>query len=410
MPRCSFACLLLLVSTSPIAADWPQFRGPAGDGHSAEKGVPIEWTTTKNVVWKREVPGAGWSSPVVAAGRVYLTTAVEDGKHLSFRVLCLNAADGKIAWNVEVFRHEKAKAPRIHGKNSHASPTPLVDAGRLYVHFGHQGTACLDLDGAIVWKNDSLGYSPVHGNGGSPILVDGLLVFSTDGATIREVVALDAGSGKLRWRTKRSGSPGQPFSFSTPQIITVAGQKQILSPGSDMLGAYDPADGKEIWRVRYRGYSVIPKPIFTHGLVILSTSFDAPEVLAVRPDGQGDVTDTHIVWRLNKGAPHTPSPLCVGDELYLVSDAGLGSCLDLRTGKVHWQKRLGGNGYSASPVYADGKIYFQSEEGLATVVKPGTTYVQLARNPLGERTLASYAVADGSLFIRTATHLYRIGK
>lgn len=412
MARSLPVCLLVCLIAGPTFADWPQFRGPAGDGHATDRNLPTQWGPEKNVAWKQEVPGAGWSSPVVVAGKVYLTTAVtsDEDKVLSLRALCLDAADGKVAWNVEVFRHDATRTPRIHGKNSHASPTPLVEAGRLYVHFGHQGTACLDLSGQVVWKNDSLRYAPVHGNGGSPLLIDGLLVFSTDGSDVREVVALDAGNGKIRWRSKRSGTPSRPFSFSTPQLIVVDGKKQIISPASDMVGAYDPVDGKEIWRVRYRGYSVIPRPVFAHGLVFVSTSYDAPEVIAIRADGRGDVTDTHIAWRLSKGAPHTPSMLVAGSELYLVSDKGLASCLDARSGKVHWQNRVGGTGYSASPIHAEGKLYLQSEDGVGTVLQAGTRFSQVARNPLNERSLASYAVADGALFIRTASKLYRIGQ
>ena len=405
--------LCLVVGSLPLsAADWPQFRGPAGQGHTSATDLPTEWDATKNVAWKQDIPGSGWSSPVVVGGKVFLTAAVpiDKSKDLSLRTLCLDVSSGKILWNVETFRQAATGSPGIHTKNSHASPTPVVEEGRLYVHFGHQGTACLDLTGKILWSNRDLKYTPVHGNGGSPVLVDGLLVFSTDGAIVREVIALDAKTGKLKWRTTRSGKAGNKFSFTTPLVIEVAGKKQIISPASDMVGAYDSATGGEIWKVRYSGYSVIPRPVFGHGMVFLSTSYDSASALAIKVDGKGDVTDTHVVWTLKKGAPHTPSMLLVGDELYMVSDAGLGTCVDAKTGTVHWQKRLAGNAFSASPIYADGKIWFLSEDGVGTVVKASKTYEHLARNPLGERTLASYAAIDGALFIRTAERLYRIGK
>jgi outer membrane protein assembly factor BamB len=397
--------------TALRAEDWPEFRGPTGQGTAKAEKLPVEWGPAKNVVWKQPIPGSGWSSPVVVWGKVYLTTAEEvaGSDDVSLRALCLDAKDGKALWNVEVFRQDAATAPAIHRKNSHASPTPLVADGRLFVHFGHQGTACLDLAGRVLWRNRDFRYDPVHGNGGSSVFVDGLLVFSTDGAAVRQVVALDATTGKLRWKTPRTGDPVKHFSFSTPLVITVAGKKQIISPGSDVVGAYHPATGKEIWRVRYDGYSVIPRPVFGHGLVFLSTGYNSPSVLAIRPDGTGDVTRTHVAWRLRKGAPHAPSPLLVGDELYLVSDAGLGSCLDAKTGKVHWQRRLPGNGFSASPIAA-GHVYFLSEDGVATVLRAGKAFQLVARNEMGERALASYAVADGSLYLRTAGHLYRIGK
>ena len=403
---------LVVGSVALNAADWPQFRGPGGQGHTPATELPTEWSATKNVVWKQGIPGSGWSSPVVVGEKVYLTSAVaiDKSKDLSLRTLCLDAKSGKILWNNETFRQVATDSPGIHSKNSHASPTPLVEDGRLYVHFGHQGTACLDLTGKILWSNRDLRYAPVHGNGGSPVLVDGLVVFSTDGATVREVVALDSKTGKVKWRTTRTGKPSRKFSFTTPLVIEVAGKKQIISPASDMVGAYDPATGAELWTVRYTGYSVIPRPVFGHGMVFLSTSYDSASVLAVKTDGKGDVTDTHIAWTLKKGAPHTPSMLLVGDELYMVSDGGVASCVDARTGDVHWQERLRGKGYSASPIFADGKLWFLSEDGVGTVVKASKTYALIGSNPLGERTLASYAAIDGALFIRSESKLYRIGK
>jgi outer membrane protein assembly factor BamB len=390
--------------------EWPQFRGPTGQGLAASKKLPTEWSATRNVTWSKDLPGSGWSSPVIAGGKVYLTAAdaIGGSADRSLRALCLGAESGKVEWNEQVFRQDARKAPRIHTKNSHASPTPIVSGGRLYVHFGHQGTACLDLKGKVLWRNTELRYAPVHGNGGSPVLVDGLLVFSTDGAVTREVVALDAKDGTVKWRTKRPGNTFKRFSFSTPLVIAVGGKNQIVSPGSEVVAAYDPASGKEIWRAHYRGYSVIPRPVYGHGMVFVSTGYETPELLAIRADGKGDVTKTHIKWRLRKGAPNTPSPLLVGDELYLISDHGLASCVDAKTGKVHWAQRLGGGGYSASPIHAGGHVYFLSEDGVGTVVKASKKYERVARNDLEERTLASCAVAGDSLFIRTEKRLYRI--
>jgi outer membrane protein assembly factor BamB len=347
----------------------------------------------------------------VVEGRVYLTTSTPEPNSAhadqSLEALCLDADTGKILWKTEVFRQDGASSPPIHGKNSHASPTPICAGGRLYVHFGHQGTACLDLKGRVLWRNSSLAYQPVHGNGGSPILIENALVLSCDGANKRFIAALDRNTGKVLWTTQRAGDADRKFSFSTPLALTVQGGVQVVSPGSDSVNAYDPATGREIWRVRYDGYSVIPRPVFAHGLVFVCTGFTAPSLLAIRPTGQGDITDSHVAWTARKGVPHTPSPLLVGDELYLVSDGGVASCLDARTGQVHWQERIGGN-YSASPIYADGRIYFQSEDGVGVVVRAAKQFELLARNPLGERTLASYAAVGRVLFIRTAKHLYRI--
>lgn len=390
------------------AEDWSEFRGPTGQGHVAGGTLPTEWGLSKNLAWRQEIPGLGWSSPIIVQGRVYLTTGVPvgAGNGYSLRALCLDAATGQIRWNQEVIREAASAAPRIHTKNSHASPTPVWHDGRLYVHFGHRGTACLDANGNILWKNTDIRYAPVHGNGGSPVVVDGLLVFSCDGGDIHFVVALDCKSGKEIWRTHRNTEVEKKFSFNTPLVIEVHGQKQLVSAGSNAVCAYEPRTGKEIWRVRYDGYSVVPRPVAGHGMLFICTGYDSPKLLAIRVDGQGDVTDTHIAWQLTRAVPHTPSLLLVGEELYSVADNGVATCLDARSGKRHWQERLPGK-YSASPIYAGGNVYYQNEEGLGTVLKAGKMFAPVARNDLHERSLASFAAADSALFIRTESHLYR---
>jgi outer membrane protein assembly factor BamB len=401
----------MLVPSQNPAQNWTEFRGPTGQGLAGEGVLPTEWSSSKNVAWKQAIPGKGWSSPIVFEGRVYLTSSVPlpggSGKDQALQAICLDVETGKTLWEKEVFRQPGNNAPRIHGKNSHASSTPLVHDRRLYVHFGTMGTACLDLTGKILWENNSLKYDPVHGNGGSPVIVDDALIFHCDGGDQRFVVTLDKSTGKVLWKTERTGDVLKKFSFSTPLIITVNGQKQIVSPASNAVYAYDPRTGKEIWRVRYDGYSVVPRPVYGHGLVFISTGFDSPSLLAIRPDGQGDITDTHIAWSTRKAVSLTPSFLLVGDELYVISDSGAASCLDAKTGLVHWQQRLSGN-FSASPLYGEGKIYLQNEQGMGFVLKAGKQYDLLAKNNLEERTLASYAASDGALFIRTEKHLYRI--
>jgi outer membrane protein assembly factor BamB len=395
-----------------IAIEWTQFRGPNGDGVSHATNIPIQWSATENVVWKQSISGSGWSSPVLSQGRLYLTTAIgaETGA-ASLRAVCLDAADGRIVWNVEVFRPEASGAQRAHTKNSLASPTPIIDGDRLYVHFGHMGTAALDLDGNILWRQATLNYRPRHGNGGSPVLVNDLLVFSVDAEADPFVVALDSGTGEVRWKTPRNTLATKTFSFSTPIVIEVDGEQQIISAGSGFVGAYDPRNGREIWRVNYgEGYSVVPRPVFADGLLYVNSGFEQATLLAIDPTGaSGDVTDTHVVWQHDRGVPLTPSILAIGGELYFVSDNGVASCLDARTGAVHWTKRLGGD-FSASPVFAEGRVYFQNEAGVTYVVKANTTYELLATNGLEERTLASPAVADGALFLRSESHLWRIGE
>jgi outer membrane protein assembly factor BamB len=317
--------------------------------------------------------------------------------------------DGKMIWDTEVFKVGQPHTQGIHGKNSYASPTPVFEDGRIYAHFGHFGTACVDEAGKVVWKNSSLGYKPVHGNGGCPVLVDGLLVFSADAAQDPFIAALDKGSGKVRWKSPRTSDAKKKFSFCTPLVIEVNGAKQLISPGSNVVCALNPKDGREIWRVRYDGYSVVPRPIFGHGLVFLSTGFDRASALAIRPDGRGDVTDTHVAWKLDKGSPLTPSMLLIGDELYMVSDQGIVSCVDAKSGTVHWQERVA-RATSASPLFADGRIYIQDELGSGYVLKPGLTLQLLAKNDLGEKSLASPAVWRNRLLIRTQSALWCIGQ
>ncbi len=399
--------LVLFLARAGLAAateDWPQFRGPTGQGHSAEQGLPLEWSESRNVLWKTAVPGRGWSSPVVAGGRVWLTTAMNTPGGTSLRLLGFDIDTGREVTNAEAFRLRSADL--TNAKNSHASPTPIVDGDRLYVHFGASGTAALTTAGVVVWKTH-LPYESQHGNGGSPALYRDLLIISCDGSDQAYVVALDTRTGKVRWKTPRRYPADQ--AYSTPLVIRVGERDQVVSVGAYRAAAYEPESGKEIWRVSYAdGFSNVPRPVFGHGLVYLATGFQQPSLLAVRADGTGDVTKTHIAWTLQRGAPYTPSPLLVGDELYVINDLGILSCLDAKTGAVHWVQRIGGN-HSASPTFADGRIYFLDEDGVATVIAPGKMFRKLATNTLDGAMLASMAVSNRSIFIRTHTHLYRLG-
>lgn len=402
--RIALSLLFALTACAVRAEDWPEFRGPTGQGHSTERGLPLEWSESRNVIWKTPVPGLGWSSPVVAGGRVWMTSAVRERDGASLRALAFDAETGNEAVNVEVFRLRNAALANL--KNSHASPTPIIDGDRVYVHFGADGTAALTTSGDIVWKA-RFPYVNQHGNGGSPVLYEDLLIFSCDGWDAAFVIALDKRTGKVRWKTQRRSPADQ--AYTTPLVIRVGDRDQVVSVGAYRAAAYDPQSGREIWRVAYRdGFSNVPRPVYGHGLVYIATGFQQPSLIAVRADGTGDVTRTHTAWTAQRGAPLTPSPLLVGDEIYMVSDIGIASALDAKTGVAHWQQRLGGN-YSASPVFADGRIYFLSEEGMATVIVPGTEFRTLARNQLDGTTLASMAVSGGSIFIRTDSHVYRIG-
>lgn len=407
--------LLILLSTTLLtAADWPEFRGPDAQGHTEAKNLPLTWSQTSHVVWKTPIAGIGWSSPVVIGNRIFMTSAlpvggVEEPKaDRSLHALALDATTGKPVWDVEVFT---ATSPRAHRKNSHASPTPIFEGGRLYVHFGHLGTACLDAaTGKSIWATQEFAYSPVHGNGSSSVLFEDLLIFSADAETDPKVIALDKSSGKQRWAFARQSEAKKKFSFCTPLIIVVNGQKQLITPGSGVVNALNPKTGEEIWHCNYdQGYSVVPRPVYAHGMIFIGTGYDKPAVLGIKVDGKGDVTATHLVWTIDKFAPHNPSMVVVGDELYFVADNGVLSCVDARTGKVHYQERCTGP-ISASILAADGRLYLQDEKGVCAVVKPGRTFQTLAHNDLGERSLASFAVIDSDLLIRTEGNLYRIKK
>ena len=396
------------VGTTLDAQDWAVFRGPDGDGVSNYENLPVQWAADKNVAWSVTV-AEGWSSPVVSEGQVFLTSAVvqdadaEKSKY-DLIIAAYDLDTGKLTWQTKVF-DQLETAPRIHQKNSHASPTPIIHDERLYVHFGHQGTACLTLDGEMVWKTVSVEYKPVHGNGGTPIIVNDTLVFSVDGAATTKVVALSLADGSPRWTFDRESNAPRKFSFSTPALIEVNGSQQIVSPGSDVVHGLDAKTGEMIWKVTYDGYSVIPKPVLHNGLLYVCTSYNTPWIYCIDPSGKGDVTETHVKWSHQKQVPHTPSIIVRDDLIYMVSDRGIGSCLDAQTGEVVWQERIGGN-YSASPIYTNGLIYLQSEQGDATVIEASRDFKVVSKNTFGERTLASYGVANGTLLIRTAEKLY----
>ena len=395
---------LILTAFAARAEDWPQFRGPTGQGHSSERGLPVEWSESLNVIWKSPVPGLGWSSPAVSAGRVWVTTAIENEYPASLRALAFDVETGRELVNTEVV--SIVQDPFANPKNSFASPTPIIEGDRVYVHFGGDGTAALTTSGDIVWKI-RLPYHALHGNGGSPTLYGDLLIINCDGDEDAYVVAVDKNTGEIRWKTPRRQPIAQ--AYSTPLVIRVADRDQVISIGGYRAAAYDPLTGMEIWRVGYpEGYSNVPRPVYGHGLVYIATGLQRPNLLAVRPDGTGDVTGTHIAWKLQRSVPVTSSPVIVGDEIYIVSDLGIATSLDARTGKIHWQERLGGN-YSASPVFADGRIYFLNETGLATIITPGKKFTPVMRNTIDGSTLASPAFSGGSIFLRSDTHLYRIG-
>jgi len=395
-----------------FAADWHQFRGPGGQGHADAHDLPTRWSENENVVWKVAIPGKGHSSPVVVNDQVWLTSAQEKGR--SLRALCVNRASGKLIHNVELFRLDVSGPKNV--KNSFASPTPIIEKDRVYIHFGQRGTACLSISGEVVWKNTSLKYSQPYAGASTPILFEDSLILTCDGTDSQFVVALNKRTGQVVWKTDRTHfkervTPLPLMAYSTPLLVTVDGVPQVVSSAADHAAAYDARTGREIWWLRYDGFSEVFRPVTWRGLVFLQGFENVSEVklYAVRPDGKGEITKTHVEWKLDRGAPFVPSPLVVGDELYTISDAGVANCLDASNGQKHWTNRIGGN-HSASPLYGDGKIYCFSEQGVSSVFLPGKKFQLLAKNQLPGGIVASPAAAGRALYIRTQSHLYRIEK
>ena len=401
----------LLAGGASAGENWPQFRGPGGDGQSDARGLPLTWSEKKNVAWKTAIHDRGWSSPVIWADQIWLTTATKKGRKLF--AVCVDRQTGRIVHDVKVF--DVAKPQPIASMNSYASPTPVIEAGRVYVHFGTYGTACLDTKTArVIWSRRDMNCDHHMGAGTSPILFGRLLVVPVDGCDVQYVAALDKATGKTVWKTTRSVDYSKIHRYTrkaycTPTVIASGGRAQLISPCSRAVIAYDPATGKELWKVRHGGWSITPRPLFGHGLIYVVTDYDYPELWALKPGGTGDVTATNVVWKLTKLAPKKPSFLLIGDLIFLVNDRGYVTCLEAGTGRQVWQERIEGQ-YSASMLHADGRIYIFSERSVTTVLKPGRKCEILAANTLDGRVMASPAIAGKALFLRTETHLYRIEK
>lgn len=407
-----------LVVIVALIAQWPQFRGPDGTGVSKNTGLPIAWSETQNVRWKTAIHGRAWSSPVVLGNQVWVSTATPDGKQLS--ALALAKDTGKILFDLKLF--DVAVPQFAHAFNTYASPTPVIEPGRIYVTFGSPGTAAVDTaTGKVVWERRDLECNHFRGAGSSPILFRDLLIMHYDGSDVQYVAALDKRTGKTVWKTDRSvdfadldpnGKPKADGDFrkayATPHIVMAGNTPVLVSLGSKAAYGYDPLTGKELWRVEEKGnFSSSTRPVAGHGLVYFPTGFNTAQILAVRPDGKGDVTSTHVVWKFGRGVPNKPSLLLLGDAIYMINDGGIVTSVDAKTGQEIWRSRLLGS-YSASPVAADGRIYFFSEDGKATVIEAGREFKVLSENTLESGFMASPAIDGRAFYLRTKTHLYRI--
>ncbi len=407
-----FRSIALLVSLAPAVAsaggNWPEFRGANGVGVAAGADLPAEFGEGKHVTWKTPIHGKGWSSPVVWGKQVWLTTATEDGKRMS--VLCVDADDGKVLHDRLLF--ENAEPTFAHATNSYASPTPAIEAGRVYVHFGHYGTACLDTATAkTLWVRRDIACDEFRGPGSSPVLVGDLLIFNCDGFDAQFVIALDKRTGETVWKTARDidyGTDNGDYkkAYATPSVVTVEGRPQLVSPAAIATIAYDPQTGKELWRVRQGYMNAAARPLSAGGLVLIAAGKDDTSLIAVRPEGAGEQT-ANIVWKSNKGVSQRPSPLVVGDHLYMMSDGGVASCRDAATGEIRWMERVGGE-YWASPVSDGKKIFCFSKDGRAPVIAASPQYALLSENKFDEGFHATPAIAGHAMFVRGRNHLYKI--
>ncbi len=410
--------LLLLGGQTAFASNWPQFRGPRGDGHADTNKIPTTWSEKENVKWKTPLHGKAWSSPVVWGDQIWFTTATPDAKRLY--TLCVDVNSGKVVREINLFDVERPQF--IHAANSPASPTPVIEAGRVYVTFGSPGTACLDTQtGKVLWERRDLECNHYRGAGSSPVLFRDLLIMNFDGSDHQYLIALNKNTGKTVWKKSRSidfkdlGPDGKPKAegdfrkaFTTPHVAEIEGQPLLISQGANAVYGYDPSTGNEFWRVEERqNHSGGTRPVIGQGLIFIPTGWSQGQLLAIKPGGRGDVTATNVAWRVTKSVAKKPSALLVDDLIYMINDGGVATALEAKTGKEVWSERIGGN-YSASPIVADGKIYFFSEEGKGTVIAAAREFKKLAENTLANGFMASPAVTDSALILRTKTDLYRI--
>ena len=402
------AAWLALARANAHAENWPQFRGPTGQGISQERGLPTHWSATEGVRWKSPVAGSGWSSPVIWGNRVFLTTTTDSGA--SCRVLCFDADTGKRLWNREIFRQQPGQR---HDRNSYATPTPATDGRRVYAVFWDGSVGALNYDGSVAWINRDHPHYSQHGLGASPILVGDLLIMARDGSSKgpdrglgwqtpwdqAKLLALDTKTGRVRWIGRRGMSR---IAHATPVLAKLSdGTMQIISVAGDVVQGFAPKTGERLWSSRNTCEGLVPSPVVGDGMVFTASGFGGAEAArAYRLGASGELGETNLVWSQKRANPKVPSLLFVAPYVYSISDTSLAVCLEAATGRIVWEKRLGGS-FSASPVYADGKIYFLSDRGETIVVEAGQTYREIARNSIGERCQASPAISGRRIYIRT---------
>lgn len=419
--RPELCCIIWLVLFAGVlpgtvqAENWPCFRGPSRQGISTEKDIPVKWSGTENICFKREIPGRGWSSPIVWGDRIYLTTATEEGTCL--RLVRIARQSGAILWDKEISRQ---KAGHKHASNSYATSTPATDGEHIYTLAADGGIVCASMDGDMLWSYRDFEYYSEHGLGVSPVLYDETVIVAYDWSSPGPdkkvgwqkpwdeslIISLDKNTGKIRWKGKRGQSR---IAHVTPNILSEGGAEQLISAAGDVIQGFDLTTGERIWTAKTSGEGVVPSVVIGDGLIFQTSGFGEPRLLAIRTGGKGDVTATHIAWASPNDVPMIPSMLYVKPYLYTLTEGGVARCRDADTGKSVWRKRLPGR-YSASPVFADGRIYFLSEQGKTTVIEAGPEFKKIAQNDLKEKCVAGIAISQGHIFIRSESNLYCIGK
>ena len=401
---------------------WPEFRGPNANGiiDGQKRGLPISWSEEKNVTWKTKIEGKAWSSPVIWEDQIWLTNSSANGK--SMDAICINKNDGKIAYNLNLFKNETVE-PLGNNVNSYGSPSPVIEEGMVYIHFGSYGTAAINTtNGKESWRRTDLKCRHFRGPGSSPILYKDLLILTMDGIDYQYIIALDKKTGATKWKTERStkwddvepngkirGDGDLRKAYTTPTFTEISGKIIMISPGAKSCFAYDPSTGKELWNITYSGYSNASRTVLYKDNAIINSGYGKPHLISVKidPKAKGDISKSHINWDIFKRVPKRSSPIIVGDQLYMTTDEGILSCLDVKTGESIWSDRIPGH-YSASPIYADGYLYFFSEMGDCYVITPGKELNLVSKNKLESGFMASPAISGKAIFARSKTHLYRI--
>lgn len=429
--KCIFALGIAATVRTTLAEDWPVWRGPRGDGTSIEEGIPIHWNATDNIAWKVKVPGRGHASPIVWRDRVFLVSCIEETEERI--LLCLDRTTGETMWQAVVVR---APLEALHRLNSRASSTPATDGVYVYVSFlepdgsvvpaevvrqrsgelrannaglpvnpGRMFVAAYDMNGKRKWVARPGDFASVWGYCSSPVVYEDKVILNGDHDGDAYIAALDRQTGEIAWKVAREN---RIRSYFTPLIRNLDGQPHMMIAGSHSIVSYDPRDGSTHWFTKGPRGRAVASGVFASGLLLVCAAYPDREVLAIRPNGRGDVSETHVVWRSGRSIPFVPSPIAVGDYLLMVSDSGIANCMDALSGKRHWQERIGG-GHTASLVSAGGLVYFLSDDGVTKIVRPEEEFELVAENAMGEHCYASPAISHGQIFLRSEKHLFCIG-